>query len=265
MTLPDPAHRPDPAPARRPPRVLSVVRELGTPEEVDWSSWILTDEDDMGQHPRQSEAIRVFRDVAVSRLAELGRERAFVGTDAFFAWVEAEPLVRVSPDVFVLTERPEPLPPSWQLWRAGHAPPQLAVEIVSEDWKKDYEDAPQKYAQLGAEELVIFDPDAVDREPPRPGRCAIQVFRRSSDGLFLRVHAGTEPARIQTLEAFAVVARTEIAPVLRLAYDADGRGLVPTPAEKAARERDEAARERDEERALRLALEARLAALEGKG
>jgi len=262
---------PETAPARRPPRVLSVVREVGTSEQVDWSSWYLTDEEDMGQHPRQSEAIRVFRDVAVVRAEELGLSEAFIGTDAFIAWVESEPLVRVSPDVYLMPRRPDPVPASFQLWRPGHEPPILAVEIVSADWKKDYEGAPQKYAQLGCAELVIFDPDAVDREPPRPDRHPIQVYRRSPDGLFLCVHAGPEPAWIDRLQAWGVVRHTDLAPLLRLAYDRTGRELVPTPVERAARERDEAARERDEaarerdrERELRRALEARIAELEAK-
>ena len=260
-----PLHTDDIAPRRRPPRSLNVVRDVGYPVDVDWSSWYLTDEDDMGQNPAQSKAIEVLFRSAPVRLAELGREDAFVGFDAFFAWVEAEPLVRVSPDLYVLPERPEPMPLSFQTWRDGHEPPELAVEIVSSDWKKDYEDNPAKYAQLGVRELVIFDAAAMATRRPEE-RFVFQVYRRSVDGLLIEVYRGPGPAWSKTLDAFfvAVAGVDGWASVPRLSYDAAGRDLIPTLAEKVARERDEAARERDEERARREDAEARIRELEAR-
>ena len=275
MTLPQLARSPVRA-ERRPPKSLSVVREPSEPELVDWSSWYLTDEDDMGQTPQQDEIIRVAREVVGARVAELAWPEAFIGVDAFFAWVEAEPLVRVSPDVYVLASCPTPPPSSFQLWRPGLSPPLFALEVVSDDWRKDYDQGPQKYAQLGARELLVYDPDAVAR--PRGDRVPLQVFRRAADGQFQRVQVGASGVWLDTLGVWAVVVPTPFAPLLRLAYDAAGAELVPTPAERAARERDAAARERDAaarerdaaarerdaERDARIALETRLAALEAE-
>jgi Uma2 family endonuclease len=54
---------------------------------------------------------------------------------------------------------------SWKVWKTGVVP-SFALEIVSRDVEKDYEDAPRAYAELGAQELVIFDPD-YERQPHR--------------------------------------------------------------------------------------------------
>jgi len=69
---------------------------------------------------------------------------------------------------------PPPWPKMWQTWLPGHKPPHGAVEIVSEDWRKDYEDAPLKYAQLGTRELVIFDPGATVGAERRGQRVPLQ-------------------------------------------------------------------------------------------
>lgn len=256
----------------RPPRALNLVREV-TPElAVDWSSWRLTDEEDMGQNPVQARAIQLLAESVPVRLAELGRGDAFVGTDAFFAWVPSEPLVRVSPDVYVLPRRPEPMPDSFQTWLPGHVAPMLAVEITSRDWQKDYELNPAKYAQLGVTELIIFDPRGTEGQ-----RVALQVYRKSDDGVFSKAYAGPGPAYCRTLNAYAVTSQDEDwAPVMRFTYDAAGERLVPTQAEfarherdRAEHERDRAEHERDEERRRREAAEARIreleAALSAKG
>ena len=185
----------------RPPAAWVVLDpvQAGLDGEVDWSSWYLTDEDDLGEGTEQF----LIAQAVYSTLLVLARERgwtAFVGRDQVFAWVEDEPLVRVSPDAYVLAgAAPSPLPAMWETWRPGHAPPRVAVEVVWEDtWREDYQDNPPKYAQLGAEELVIFDPGAT---PARPAaeRVPLQVFRRTSEGAFLRVHAGATPARSEAL------------------------------------------------------------------
>ncbi len=250
---------------RRPPIGWVVLdpAQAGLEGEVDWSSWYLTDEDDMGEGTEQF----LIAQAVYSTLLVLARERgwsAFVGRDQFFAWVEREPLVRVSPDAYVLGgEAPSPLPAMWETWRPGHPPPRVAVEVVSEDtWRKDYEDNPPKYAQLGVEELVIFDPWAVSERRPAD-RVPLQVFRRTSEGALVRVHTGAGPARSGGLSepsgALWWTVTREPAPRLRLARDAGGDELVPTEAE-ALDEKDRALDEKD--RALREAL-AELARLRG--
>lgn len=240
-----------PAPPRRPPCVLTVVRE---PTEalrrtaIDWSSWYLTDEEDVGESPEQGEIIRLLLAVFQSLVAERGWVDVYAGSDAFFGWMEAEPLVRLSPDVFLLPDCPDPMPTSFQTWRDGVNPPSIAVEIVSGDWKKDYALAPEKYDRLGVDELVICDPNALNRSS---NRVPFQVYRRAGDGLFVRVAAGAGPAWSEVLGAAFLFAPSERFRFIRLAYDADGQSLVPTPLELAAQRAElEAQRAASAEREL---------------
>ncbi len=172
-----------------------------TPPEGGWSAWYLTDEDDMGESNEQHLIIRLLQ----AALAELARERGwartYVAGDQFFAWVEAEPLVRVSPDVYLMDDAPgPPYPGMWETWRSGHRPPRFAVEVVSDRWRKDYEDAPRKYDQLGASELIIFDPEAP--ATTRGDRVLLQVFRRDTTGALTRVAAGAGPVHSVELDAW---------------------------------------------------------------
>ncbi len=229
----------------RPPRSLNVVPDP-EPEEVDvrvdWSSWYLTDEEDMGQSDEQALIIDVLRSCMREVARERGWEGVYINGDQFFAWIPEKPLVRVSPDIFLIDDPPEPpRPSSWQTWKSGHRPPRFAVEIVSgEDrqiriWRKDYDDAPAKYAQLGTRELVIFDPEAAAGRSQRPERVALQLYRREVDG-FVRVHSGDAPIYSQELQIWLFVRREGEVARLRLARDADLRDLVPTAAERAEAE-----------------------------
>ena len=249
----------------RPPRSLCAISGAAAAPSlvpVDWSAWHLTDEDDMGESPEQGEIIRVLLPTLEQLARERGWAEAYVGADNFFAWVEEAPLVRVSPDVYLLRRQPpRPLPRSFQTWLEGHHAPALAFEIVSEDWRKDYEEGPQKYALLGVEELVIFDPHAEKRPATRT---PLQVYRWTADEHFVPVHQGPGPARCAVLGAWLVAADAPEGPRLRIARDAAGEDLVPTPEEahdeeRAARLEERAARL--EERAARLDAEREVARL----
>jgi Uma2 family endonuclease len=241
---------------RRAPRSLNVVwdpepEEIGA--EVDWSSWYLTDEEDMGEGGEQEQIIWALKSALLELARERGWERVHIGADQFFAWMPSEPLVRVSPDVYLLDDPPKrPFPPSWQTWLPGHRPPRLAVEIVSGDsWKKDYRENPPKYAQLGATELVIFDPEAATGCASTEERIPLQVFRREADGGFVRAFHGAEPARSEVLDAWLVVRQEGDTAWLAVALDPQGHNLVSTLEEA-----------RDEEHARRRAAEERAATLE---
>ncbi len=217
-----------------------------TPPEGGWSVWHLSDEDDMGEGIEQGLIIRLL----LAALAELARERdwrrSLVASDNFFAWVEADPRVRVSPDVYVLDDPPATYPGSWQTWRPGHPPPRFAVEVVSDDWQKDYRHAPPKYDQLGARELVIFDPDAVTH--PRSHRVPLQVYRRDPAGLWAPVASGDGPVHCAELGAWLVIVP---GPRLRIARDAAGLDLVQLPEEQVVALRRENIALRRENTALR--------------
>ena len=227
--------------ARRP--WAFVVRDP-TPEDigakVDWSTWYLTDQEDMGESVEQTEIIRRLLSSMGELAAERGWKNAFWAGNNFFAWVREEPLVRVSPDVYLLDDPPPPpRPRMWQTWLPGHKPPRWAVEIVSEDWKKDYDDAPLKYAQLGARELVIFDPEAALSSERRAPRVPLQVYRRYADAAFVRIYCGEGPAFSEEIGAFLVVQREGPAARLRIARDAAGEDLVPTAEERARAAEDQ--------------------------
>ncbi len=230
------------------------------PVPGDWSSWYLTDEDDMGQSFEQFDCIQVL----LSSLEQLVKERQWAdvvaGSDVFFGWVKSAPLVRISPDVFLMPwPQDRPRPSSIQTWRQGHNPPSVAIEIVSEDWRKDYEELPPKYEQLDAEELLIYDPEGASRasmpgiKPPRGARrYAIQRFARDEEGVWLRTHAGDGACWSSVLEVHLVIVDTAHGPRPRLSFDPRGCELVPTVAEherllkEAERERAEAADQRAE-------------------
>ncbi len=253
----------------RPPRCLRVVREAPPAlwkARVDWSSWYLTDEEDMGESPLQTEIIWLFRSI-LAVLIEQRDWHVHLSADQFFGWMRSEPLVRVSPDVFVVEGGPPtPLPKSYQTWRPGHRAPLFALEVVSDEWRKDYDLNPQKYAELGVRELAIYDPHP---SPRTPERVTLQVYQALEDGTFARVYAGPGPFRSSTLEAYLVPTGSGDRARLRLARDADGNDLHPSEAERSAsrahaleserekraeaeRKRAEAERKRAEaERALR--------------
>jgi Uma2 family endonuclease len=252
--------------ARRP--WAFVVRDPAPEDidaQVDWSAWYLTDEEDMGESVEQTQINRTVRSSLEELAASRGWTNVFWSCDNFFAWIRDEPMVRVSPDVYLLDDPPPPPHPRmWQTWLPGHKPPRWALEVVSDDWKKDYDEAPLKYAQLGARELVIFDPEIAASPERRGVRVALQVYRRDADGAFLRIYAGDGPAPSQELDAFLVVKRDGGAVRLRIALDAAGAEVVPTAeeAKRAAetRGRSEADARRAAEEQVR-ALEAELRAL----
>ncbi|MEZ4301482.1 MAG: Uma2 family endonuclease [Polyangiaceae bacterium] len=241
---------------------------------IDWSSWYLTDEDDEGQTVEQSSILWELLSALRQWVAERGWKDVLCSGDNFFAWVESEPLVRVSPDAYLLDEPPPaPRPKFWQTWLPGHKPPRWAVEVVSEDWKKDYDDNPPKYAQLGARELVIFDPEALAADESSR-RVPLQVYRRGDDGAFVRAYRGKGPAFCEEIDAHLVIVNEGGAPRLRIARDAAGTDLVPTAEQRAQREASRAqqearraqqeARRAQEEADARRAAEEKVRALEAE-
>ena len=220
----------------------SAELPVPTPPEGGWSAWFLTDEDDMGESYEHHSIIQLFLAALTALSRERGWTRSIVASDQFFAWVEAEPRVRVSPDVYVLDDPPVPAPDSWQTWRPGHLPPRFALEVVSHKWTKDYDDNPPKYAQLGARELVIFDPEA------RAHRLPLQIFRRDDANRWTRVAAGPGPLHSAELDAWLVVVSGTR---LRIARDPAGADLVETPDEQVLVLRRENAELRRENAELR--------------
>ncbi len=214
----------------------------------------------MGQSFDQMDSVVLL----LSSLEHLIEQRQWTnvvaGTDIFFAWIETKHLVRISPDVFLMPWRSErPRPTSIQTWKRGHNPPSVAIEIVSEDWRKDYEQLPPKYEQLDVEELFIYDIEGARRsmlpgsKPARGAtRYTFQRYARDDEGQWVRTYTGDGACWSSVLEVHLVTVDTEQGPRPRLSFDPSGCELVPTVAEherrlkEAERERAEAADQRAE-------------------
>ncbi len=179
----------------------------------------------------------VVHDAAVEllkALLDLWAQRAgsFVARNLAIRWVEERPQVGVDPDVSVFRSPPPDHADlrSVRTWMPGHAPPAIAIEVVSEtNSVKDYASAPDKYAASGTSELWVFDPLLAG---PRAhgGPYRLQVWRRSADGL-VRTYAGDGPGFSAELGAYLVV--VEGGRKLRISGDEAGAQLWPTAAEAA--------------------------------
>src|SRR6202041_2064755 len=103
--------------------------------------------------------LELLRPLVERWYAQLGKP-TFVGADQFVYYKQFHPTKVVAPDLYVLPG----VPPgrrfkSWKTWKTGVVP-SLAVEVItSDDVEKDYREAPERYAELGTDELVVFDPD----------------------------------------------------------------------------------------------------------
>jgi Uma2 family endonuclease len=184
-------------------------------------------EEKMGQGGPHGAAVKLAID-ATTALCEEQQRRAYIGWDVFVEWDPNDPRARVSPDLFLLDgQEPTMAPSIWRTWEPGCDPPRFALEIVSKRSRtKDYEWNPAKYAALGVEELAVFD-----AEPRGEEAFAIQLYRRTPRGQFLRAYAGPGPVESKVLGAWLVV--VDGGARVRLARNAAGTDFVPTADERA--------------------------------
>jgi Uma2 family endonuclease len=229
-------------------------------------SWELSNE----PVPESTLHSQATRWVLLLLLAWVARARrpARVAPNLALRWREAQPKVGVDPDLALY----EPPPPDFDAltsvctWLPGHAPPKVALEVVSAGHPtKDYVEAPKKYAESGTGELWVFDPLlAGPVEGGGPHR--LQIWARDGQGRFERIYAGEGPARSPYLGAWLII--DEGGRRLRLSDDREGRHLWPTAeeAEQAAKERAlaDVAAERAAKEAERAAKEAERAAKEAE-
>jgi hypothetical protein len=137
---------------------------------------------------------------------------------------------------------------SLRLWEASCVPPVFSVEVVSGSHPyKDYNEVHERYAALGAFELLVFDPLLLG---PRAlgGPVPLQLWRRDPTGTLDRVYFGREPVFSQVLDAWL----SFDGEALVISEDRLGtkRWLTGEERERAEKERERAARE-DVERRLR--------------
>jgi Uma2 family endonuclease len=236
--------------------VAEVVRPV--PREDD--RWLL-DEDDVPESPLHDLVIDLITRVLRAWVRRTGRDLS-VHRNIALRWNPAKHRMGCDPDVCVEEPALPETETSILLWKPGHTPPRVAVEVVSEGTAaKDYLDNPDRYAACGAGELCIFDPLLLGPEESG-GPWPLQVYSRRPGGRFLRVYAGEGPAFSEVLGAWWVI--TEGGRRLRIADDEEGAALWPTDEERAEAEvaaRDAEIAVRDAEIAARDAEIARLRAM----
>lgn len=153
--------------------------------------------------------------------------RVHVGSNQFVYWVQHEPTRNLAPDLYVipgLEVGPDGLDvvKTWE-----HGVPTLVVEIVSTDWRKDYEAAPQRCGEMGVRELIVFDAKAARTRQPE--RIRWQVFRRVGRRGLVRVEVSTgDRVRSKVLGAWLRAVDEGGTPRVRIGTGPSGDALVPT-------------------------------------
>jgi hypothetical protein len=203
-------------------------------------------QDHMGEHEIQRLIAELLRPLLARFLARKGIV-AHAGADQFIYWAEGNPTKRLAPDVYVLPGVDQDIViPSWKTWETGIVP-SFALEIAGNDVSKDYEDGPVEYADLGVEELVVFDPRATWTSRTR---VRWQIFHRIEGQGFVRVEASqADRVRSKVLDAWLLAVGSGDGARIRIGEGPTGDTVFPTEAEEAR-----AAEEK--ERALRLQAEA---------
>ncbi len=230
-------------------------------------AWVIPEEGPVPEsttHDAAVQRLKMLLDAWVTRTKRLAR----ITRNLAIRWLESAPTVGIDPDVAVI----EPCPKeahlrSLRTWKPGHVAPRLCFEVVSENHPyKDYAGIQDRYAAMGARELIVFDPLLVG---PRAlgGPVALQVWRRDSSGALERVHFGGPPAYSVELGAWL----HSNGNLLDIADDKEGlaRWQTGEERERAEKERERAEKEREraekeEGRQALAAAERRIRELEGR-
>lgn len=213
--------------ATRPTGRVTLRYDVATARD----EWTLPEEPMPESQPHDL-VLDLVKAILLSWVARTGRS-AQVARNLAVRWDEGRPNVGVDPDLCVIAPR---TPEGDELtslctWKEGHAPPAIAIEVVSESRpRKDYVSAPERYAASGTRELWIFDPKLAGPSS-HGGPHRIQVWRRSTEGSFDRVYAGDGPA--WSVEAGAWLFAVDEGRRLRIADDREGTSWWST-AEEAA-------------------------------
>jgi Uma2 family endonuclease len=199
-------------------------------------------EEKVGQDTLHMLILELLRPLIERWYAQRGKP-TFVGADQFVYYKQFDPSKVVAPDVYVLPGvAPGRRVKSWKTWKTGVVP-SLAIEVTtSDEAEKDYREAPERYAELGVDELVIFDPDYHLSDERRRWQRHRKLQKRG----FVRVEStNADRIKVRTLGCFLRVVGEGDAARVRLGTGPTGDTLVPTEAEeeRAAKEAERAAKE----------------------
>jgi Uma2 family endonuclease len=150
-------------------------------------------------------------------------EHSAIGCDQFVYWDPTDPRQCLAPDAFVRLDAPDELFDSWKVWERGA--PDVAVEILSRADHRDHDlDAKiEKYRRLGVRELVFFDSE---HDP-----ASLRIWEAVDGDLVERVVEGSVAPSHCLPSSWVIVEAEKLGAHLRLSRDAEGKDLLPTPAE----------------------------------
>ncbi len=250
---------------------LAVV-SLRYPVLPDLEAWVLPEGKVPQSTTHQMTVYRIYG-LLMDWVERCRGERSLrIAADLAVRWLKEHPRTGADPDVCVF----EPAPPdfdtlkSFKLWEPGRVPPRLAIEVVSTNFPhKDYGRIQERYAAMGVEELVVFDPLLCG---PRSlgGPVALQLWRRDATQAFERVSFGADPVHSAVLDAWLIANGRD----LDISPDRQGKQrwltaeerlpLAQAEAERAQAEAERAQAEAERERQARLDVENRLRELEAR-
>jgi hypothetical protein len=180
-------------------------------------------------------------------------DQGLVSSEQFVYFDPTDPTRCLSPDLGIRVGVPRARLRSWKCWERGA--PEVGVEIVSpsDDGERPLAQKLERYRAAGVLEVVHFDPEK---------DLGLRLWDLVDGDLVERDLADPEALRCDALGLYWCVREdAQLGRTLRLARDAAGMQVLPTPSE-AERARAEAERARAEaERARAEAAEARLAEL----
>ncbi len=141
---------------------------IQTPEDIDFSRFPESDGQPMAEtYPNVLQMLDLL--FVLQHLFDVqGRgPSTSVGANQFVYYNRYNGRDNISPDVYVIFDHPTPTPPSWKTWVEGKFP-DVVFEITSPRTQaQDLSDAPggkrRLYAELGAREYYIYDPQQVMR------------------------------------------------------------------------------------------------------
>jgi len=157
------------------------------------------------------------------------RVPAVVGSDQFFYFKRGDPRAVVCPDLYIIDGEANNLKiDSWKVWEHGGKAPTLVLEIVSDEYAKDYADhLIDRYEQLGAREFIRFDP----QHARNPRRKLLSQFLRNDAGRL--IEQPTQPDRIRS-RSYDLWFVHQPDDTLRIAQGPNGAKLWPTATEREA-------------------------------
>ncbi len=98
------------------------------------------------------------------------QDNVYVTGDLLIYYEEGNSSKSVAPNVYVVFDVPKYPRQTYNIWEEGKGP-DVVIEILSDTtWKKDVEDKPRLYRDLGVKEYFLYDPQNKLIQPALQGK-----------------------------------------------------------------------------------------------